>query len=44
LKTDDFDNILKLGEGAAGTVWKVKHKPSGKIMAKKVDETIACYS
>ncbi|SAM08277.1 hypothetical protein [Absidia glauca] len=35
LKTDDFDNILKLGEGAAGTVWKVKHKPSGKIMAKK---------
>ncbi|ORZ07585.1 kinase-like domain-containing protein [Absidia repens] len=35
LKSEDVENIQKLGEGAAGTVWKVKHKPTGRIMAKK---------
>lgn len=35
LKSEDMENIQKLGEGAAGTVWKVKHKPTGRIMAKK---------
>lgn len=36
LKPDDFENIQKLGEGAAGTVWKVAYKPTGAFMAKKV--------
>ena len=36
LKPEDFENLDKLGEGAAGTVRKVLHKPSGLIMAKKV--------
>ncbi|KAG2179959.1 hypothetical protein INT43_003746 [Umbelopsis isabellina] len=35
LKPEDFENLDKLGEGAAGTVRKVIHKPSGIIMAKK---------
>ncbi|KAI8047850.1 kinase-like domain-containing protein [Gilbertella persicaria] len=35
LKPDDFENIRKLGEGAAGTVWLVKHKKTGLTMAKK---------
>lgn len=36
LKADDFTNIQRLGEGAAGTVWKVRHTPSQLVMAKKV--------
>lgn len=36
VKPEDFENIQKLGEGAAGAVWKVKHKPTGIVMAKKV--------
>ncbi|KAI7869321.1 kinase-like domain-containing protein [Spinellus fusiger] len=36
LKPSDFENIQKLGEGAAGTVWKVRYIPTGIIMAKKV--------
>ena len=36
LRPDDFENIRKLGEGAAGTVWLVKHKKTGLTMAKKV--------
>jgi mitogen-activated protein kinase kinase len=36
LKPDDFTNIQRLGEGAAGTVWKVRHNPSQLVMAKKV--------
>lgn len=36
MKSDDFENKRKLGEGAAGTVWQVMHKPSNLIMAKKV--------
>ncbi|KAG2223158.1 hypothetical protein INT45_011504 [Circinella minor] len=35
LKPEDFENIQKLGEGAAGVVWKVRYKPSGLVMAKK---------
>lgn len=36
LKPTDFENIQKLGEGAAGVVWKVRYKPTGLVMAKKV--------
>lgn len=36
MKPDDFKNIQRLGEGAAGTVWKVMHNPSQVVMAKKV--------
>jgi hypothetical protein len=36
LKPDDFTNIQRLGEGAAGTVWKARHNPSQLVMAKKV--------
>lgn len=39
MKPDDFKNIQRLGEGAAGTVWKVMHNPSQVVMAKKV-----CFS
>ncbi|KAG0168206.1 Protein kinase C signaling pathway involved MAPKK protein [Apophysomyces sp. BC1015] len=35
LKPEDFENIQKLGEGAAGAVWKVRYKPTGKLMARK---------
>ncbi|CEP20146.1 hypothetical protein [Parasitella parasitica] len=35
MKSDDFENKRKLGEGAAGTVWQVIHRPSNLIMAKK---------
>ncbi|ORX42934.1 MAP kinase [Hesseltinella vesiculosa] len=35
LKPDDFTNLRKLGEGAAGIVWKVMHNPSQRVMAKK---------
>ncbi|KAI9013777.1 kinase-like domain-containing protein [Phycomyces nitens] len=35
LKPTDFKNIKKLGEGAAGTVWKVLHVPTDLVMAKK---------
>lgn len=36
MKPDDFENAVRLGEGAAGTVWKVMHTPSKIVMAKKV--------
>ncbi|KAI9253948.1 kinase-like domain-containing protein [Phascolomyces articulosus] len=35
MKPEDLDIIKLLGEGAAGTVRKVLHKPTGLIMAKK---------
>lgn len=38
IKTEDLEVIKLLGEGAAGTVRKVLHRPSGRIMAKKVDQ------
>lgn len=36
LKPNDFENAQRLGEGAAGTVWKVVHAPTKLVMAKKV--------
>ncbi|KAG0942171.1 hypothetical protein G6F30_005863 [Rhizopus arrhizus] len=35
LKPNDVEPIQRLGEGAAGTVWKILYKPLNKIMAKK---------
>ncbi|KAG2237516.1 kinase-like domain-containing protein [Thamnidium elegans] len=35
MKPDDFENAVRLGEGAAGTVWKVMHAPTKIVMAKK---------
>lgn len=36
LKAEDFKTLNELGAGNGGTVSKVEHVPSGKIMAKKV--------
>lgn len=36
LKPEDVEPIQKLGEGAAGTVWKIRYKPTNQTMAKKV--------
>jgi mitogen-activated protein kinase kinase len=36
LRPDDFDDLGKLGEGASGEVRKVRHRPTGILMAKKV--------
>lgn len=36
IKANDLETLEKLGEGAAGTVCKVRHKPTNIIMAKKV--------
>lgn len=36
LKQDDLVNIYELGQGNGGVVWKVRHKPTEKIMARKV--------
>lgn len=36
MRPDDFEKAIRLGEGAAGTVWKVMHVPSKIVMAKKV--------
>lgn len=38
---DDFVVLRRLGEGASGTVDKVKHLPSGRIMARKTIFTAA---
>ncbi|XP_072470764.1 dual specificity mitogen-activated protein kinase kinase 1 isoform X2 [Notamacropus eugenii] len=35
LKDDDFEKISELGAGNGGVVFKVSHKPSGLIMARK---------
>ncbi|KAI8098055.1 kinase-like domain-containing protein [Gilbertella persicaria] len=35
LKVEDLETLSRLGEGAAGTVRKVKHKPTQLVMAKK---------
>lgn len=37
MKPNDFENAQRLGEGAAGTVWKVVHAPTKLVMAKKVN-------
>lgn len=36
LRQDDLLNICELGVGNGGVVWKVRHKPTDKIMARKV--------
>ncbi len=36
LKDEDFDPICELGAGNGGVVNKVRHKPSGLVMARKV--------
>ena len=36
LKQDDLINICELGQGNGGIVWKVRHKPTDIIMARKV--------
>lgn len=36
LRQDDLVNICELGVGNGGVVWKVRHKPTDKIMARKV--------
>lgn len=38
LKDDDFERISELGAGNGGVVTKVQHKPSGLIMARKVQD------
>lgn len=41
LKDEDFDPICELGAGNGGVVNKVRHKPSGLVMARKV-KIICC--
>ncbi len=36
LKDEDFDKLDELGAGNGGVVTKVRHRPSGIIMARKV--------
>ncbi|KAG8506192.1 Dual specificity mitogen-activated protein kinase kinase 1 [Galemys pyrenaicus] len=36
LKDDDFEKISELGAGNGGVVFKVSHKPSGLVMARKL--------
>ena len=36
LTDDDFDKLGELGAGNGGVVTKVRHRPSGLIMARKV--------
>ncbi|XP_044049903.1 dual specificity mitogen-activated protein kinase kinase 1 [Siniperca chuatsi] len=36
LKDDDFEKICELGAGNGGVVFKVSHRPSGLIMARKL--------
>jgi hypothetical protein len=36
LRQDDLVNIYELGQGNGGVVYKVRHKPTDKIMARKV--------
>ena len=36
LRQDDLASICELGQGNGGIVWKVRHKPTDKIMARKV--------
>lgn len=40
IKPEDLETIKQLGEGSAGTVTKVLHKPTNLIMAKKVKRYI----
>jgi len=40
LRQDDLVSICELGQGNGGVVWKVRHKPTDKIMARKVAKII----
>lgn len=40
INVDDLETLSRLGEGAAGTVRKVLHKPTQLIMAKKVSNIL----
>lgn len=40
LRNDDFERLEELGYGSGGAVLKVKHKPTGVIMARKVYYTL----
>lgn len=42
LRPEDLQQVQKLGSGNAGVVWKVKHQPTGRIMAKKVQALLYC--
>lgn len=41
LSDDDFDKLGELGAGNGGVVTRVRHRPSGLIMARKV--ILLCY-
>lgn len=43
LKDDDFEKICELGAGNGGVVFKVSHRPSGLIMARKVSCSTAVW-
>ncbi len=43
LKEHDFERITELGSGNGGVVLKVKHTPSGIIMARKVGNLHGIY-
>lgn len=40
VKADDLEPIMELGRGAYGVVEKMRHVPSGQIMAVKVELTL----
>lgn len=44
LKDDDFEKICELGAGNGGVVFKVSHRPSGLIMARKVSCVYLYYT
>jgi len=41
LSDDDFDKLGELGAGNGGVVTRVRHRPSGLIMARKVSAQLA---
>ena len=41
LSDDDFDKLGELGAGNGGVVTRVRHRPSGLIMARKVSAHLA---
>ena len=43
MKDEDFEKLFELGAGNGGVVAKVRHKPSGTIMARKVTALFLIY-
>jgi hypothetical protein len=43
VKADDLEPIVELGRGAYGVVEKMRHVPSGQIMAVKVELTFPMW-